>query len=866
MNMTGIQQRVIGMMWLITLVANSSSMVMPSAAQAINAVPVITQVNISFNHACAVGEDGDLWCWGSNSKKEIGRQSDSYRLTPTIVEGVSDIVSVALAESSTCALSSAGRVQCWGNALAGQLGSQWALGDIPTEVTDLNDAVQISAGYQHYCVLRADGTTWCWGQNSSLQVSPSAARGGVPFPIEVTEVPNAIDVAVGGSHSCILTTDGKVWCWGANDQGQLGNGSVSAFVLPAEVPGLANVTEIAAQGYGTCALNTSNEVWCWGYNNEGQLGIGKKSLREASPTRVQGLGLAERIWAGPHNTCAQNSIGKLFCWGYNFSGQLLTGDVSVHLSPMEMAPAANIRSVGIGFGASCVLSQDSSILCWGTNNVGQLGNGRRSDNYQLLPTLTYTPVFDMPNTAQSIQFGAIPNRTTSAPQAFNLTAVSDSGLPVDIRSSDTSVCVADGAQVTLTDLGTCTLTASQQGYGSYLAAVPVVQQFEVSRTMLANKSVQFVDADGAPASGLNVAWASVDGRYSSSKTLVTDASGFIKFPLMPGGRIRFSVSGIVSGWQGSDRAIELVMGSATKVALNVSSASDSFDNLVVRVQLPDGTPVPGAKVIFNASCGRGNWMLLVCNSSRPGVLTDLQGVARLTVPFCYLFLGDCPGAWAVFDDGGVSQRSSVVAFDLTGEALIELEQLPVVDIEAVPASLSYGQATVVTAVARDGEGNPIPGQLLVLSASTSGASASCTGRKTTATTNSAGRATFKVCPVKTATWSVDGRSIVGSAGVRLTVQLTPTAPRTLVATAKTRSVSLAWVVPVKANASAVTDYIVQYRLQGSSTWITFRDGTSTARKATVTGLIKGRVYEFRIAAKNKAGTGTWSVTVLRAAK
>jgi titin len=97
--------------------------------------------------------------------------------------------------------------------------------------------------------------------------------------------------------------------------------------------------------------------------------------------------------------------------------------------------------------------------------------------------------------------------------------------------------------------------------------------------------------------------------------------------------------------------------------------------------------------------------------------------------------------------------------------------------------------------------------------------------------------------------------------VRLTVQLTPTAPRTLAATPKSRSVSLAWVAPVKTNAGSVTDYIVQYRLQGATTWVTFRDGTSTARKATVTGLTSGQIYEFRVVAKNKSGTGTWSVVV-----
>jgi len=308
----------------------------------------------------------------------------------------------------------------------------------------------------------------------------------------------------------------------------------------------------------------------------------------------------------------------------------------------------------------------------------------------------------------------------------------------------------------------------------------------------------------------------------------------------------------------------LVMGSVVNVNIGVSSlAADSFSNLAVRVQLQDGSPVPNARVVFEDDCKEGNWTLESCRLSKAaGIFTRSDGTAELKVPACYSY---CGGVWALFDDGEVSQRSQTIDFNDSREVVIELEQLPVVDIETDPATINYGTAQTVTAVARDSDGSPIVGRSLTLSASTSGASASCSGRKTTATTNSSGRATFKVCPVKTATWSVDGRSIVGSQGVRLTVQLTPTAPRTLVATAKTRSVSLAWVAPVKANASAVTDYVVQYRLQGSSTWITFRDGTSTSRKATVTGLTKGRVYEFRIAAKNRSGTGTWSVVVLRAA-
>jgi hypothetical protein len=284
--------------------------------------------------------------------------------------------------------------------------------------------------------------------------------------------------------------------------------------------------------------------------------------------------------------------------------------------------------------------------------------------------------------------------------------------------------------------------------------------------------------------------------------------------------------------------------------------------------MADGTVVPGAKIEFSglysigatgAPCLGGSrsdpWDFTACVSSAS---TDSEGIATLKL------IGSNRetyyGVKVSISDGEVS----TVAYGTLDHELttVELEQLPAAHIENDPATVNYGAAQTVTAIARDSDGSPIVGRSLTLSTSTSGASASCSGRKTTATTNSAGRATFKVCPVKTATWSVDGRSIVGSAGVRLTVQLTPTAPRTLVATPKTRSVSLAWAAPAKANASAVTDYIVQYRLQGATDWITFRDGTSTARKATVTGLASGQVYEFRVAAKNKSGTGTWPDVVL----
>jgi hypothetical protein len=294
------------------------------------------------------------------------------------------------------------------------------------------------------------------------------------------------------------------------------------------------------------------------------------------------------------------------------------------------------------------------------------------------------------------------------------------------------------------------------------------------------------------------------------------------------------------------------------------SAADTPRKFRVRVSFADGVPIPNALVSVQASLAVTGGAACVSNNGWylsagcvPKVNTDLDGMAVLVLPATRGNLT----VFAQFTDGEIVQTSGMHPLQPDDTfSVIQLDAMPIVVIETPATLVNYGAAQTVTALAQDSAGFPVAGRSLTLSASTSGASASCSGRKTTATTNSSGRAVFKVCPVKTATWSVDGRSIVGSAGVRLTVQLTPTAPRTLIATPKARSVSIVWVAPVKTNAGAITDYLVQYRLQGASTWITFRDGTSTARKATVTGLTSGQIYEFRVAAKNKSGTGTWSDT------
>lgn len=557
--------------------------------------------------------------------------------------------------------------------------------------------------------------------------------------------------------------------------------------------------------------------------------------------------------------------------------------------------------------AVCDVLDGSTVVLWGVGTCTIRASQDGDDVYHpaepVWQSFSVLPAGHSDLNESTIAFEAIPNKSILV-GSFALQGVSSSGLPVLYQSETPIICdLSDENMVLLFAPGTCTITASQDGDETHSPAEPVRQSFSILSGMLANKTITFVDSEGLPIAGVAVEWSTLDNRYRSATPKTTNATGQVTFLRMPAGYVHFSVYGgnVVSDgqtlwWSGVQHVVSVGVAPTRLVGL-LSTSTLGISSLVVHVKMTDGTGVPGTSVSIT---GGSDDERCAVSREEGGSPWGKNGVYGLNGPWSQESFGlfDCnrhnttdangDATFAVMTNGGESEGDSACTdgscsnpffataqyteYDMfvtsetiqivDGEATILVEQMPVVDLLAESATVNFGAPQLLTAFARDANGRPIVGSTLTLSASVSGASASCSGRKTTATTNSSGRATFKVCPVKSATWSVGGQSVVGSAGVKLTVQRTPTAPRTLVVTPKTRSVSLAWVAPAKGNASAVTDYIIQYRRQGSMTWLTFRDGVSTARKATVTGLKSGQAYEFRIAARSKAGTGTWS-NVLR---
>lgn len=344
-----------------------------------------------FAHTCAVLDDESLHCWGANGRGQLGTSLDggaNIAFIPVRVDLPRGARQVVTGAEHTCVLTRDNAVFCWGANHKGQVGGG-SLHDalsydepvaviLPTDV----QITKLAAGTRHTCALSTEGELYCWGDNSTGALGQSRSQ--MPFtstPIVVKQDVIIEVMALHGDSTCLAHTAG-VECAGKIAQPDEDEASIEGFMA---ITNTAHVRQLTLGQEHLCMTNSQRVARCWGKNDQGQLGNPTALLRDgAGPSLVKTISGDElthvnAIFAGAVHTCARTDNGSIHCWGDNrqaqFGGGVRTNFNVDVAQPIIALDNDEVTDMAFGSQHACLLGKYGIVKCWGKDGEGQLGNG-----------------------------------------------------------------------------------------------------------------------------------------------------------------------------------------------------------------------------------------------------------------------------------------------------------------------------------------------------------------------------------------------------------------------------------------------------------------------------------------------------------
>ncbi|MBQ9492746.1 MAG: hypothetical protein IJR54_03320 [Oscillibacter sp.] len=337
--------------------------------------------------------DGSLYTWGGNAYGQLGNGTKENSSVP--VKVMDNVTSVSAGYLHTAALTSSGELYVWGDNRYGQLGNgdegENAYFLVPLKIMD--DVVAVSAGAWHTAAIKSDGSLWIWGYNKNGQLGSGKIGENSNIPLKVLD--DVVAVSAGSSHTTAITSDAVLWDWG--NYITLCRHAKPDIDTPLEI--YDNSIEVSAGGAYTAAIRSDASLWTWGVNEFGRLGYNKDVCTKYqhytpfySDSITKIMENVTAVSAGECHAAAIQSDGSLWTWGRNDYGQLGVKiiydwkhgyDITNFNStdtPCRVPDLENVVAVSAGLYHTVAVTSDGSIWTWGYGYSGQLGNGKTENS------------------------------------------------------------------------------------------------------------------------------------------------------------------------------------------------------------------------------------------------------------------------------------------------------------------------------------------------------------------------------------------------------------------------------------------------------------------------------------------------------
>jgi len=344
----------------------------------------VKEVSVGDAHTAAIDKDGKLYVWGNNTYGQLGDAGTTTSLIPVQIRADKNWIAVSAGYAHTTAIDKDGKLWAWGYNVYGQLGDgSTTNGNVPIQIRADKDWIAVSAGFSHTVAIDKNGKLWAWGRNLESQLGDGGISGtnsNVPVQIGTKDW---IAVSAGRYHTTAIDKDGKLWAWGSSNCGQLGDNTTAIRSAPVQVGTLAQQAlpnwkwiAVSAGELHTAAIAEDGKLWAWGYNGEGQLGDGTSDTKYA-PVQIR----TDKDWiavsAGGSHTAAIDKDNKLWIWGNNESSQLGINTIKSGNAPVQLGGDRWIAVSASRYAHTAAIKNDWSLWSWGNNNYGQLGDSTK---------------------------------------------------------------------------------------------------------------------------------------------------------------------------------------------------------------------------------------------------------------------------------------------------------------------------------------------------------------------------------------------------------------------------------------------------------------------------------------------------------